>query len=165
MGEKDSIRYWEIKNSWGEYGYSKGYCKITFSIDTLGSSIKLTYGNLNYNNILDNIQVYAIDEDNSWYGPVVDVTVWDKTNPDTTFTYNIQQNFWTAFHPNPPLTIKSGTWQQTWNLDDIPISNNLKVFNGSVTSYKNSVDSTNSELQTYSRHSSQVWINSPDMDN
>ena len=173
-GEKNNIRYWEIKNSWGAKGLCQGYGKIAFSIDTpsnnwvgldiqnvngggvytflpgtiplnylnkniinssiincdtiydkidpsikydlliyvspaLGSSIKLTYGNLNYNKTLDNIQVYAIDEDNSWYGPVVDVTVWDKTNPNTKFAYNIQQNFWTAFYPNPPLTIKSGT--------------------------------------------------------
>ena len=70
------------------------------------------------------------------YGPNVNITIYNSINK---YTYNIQQNFWSIFYPNPDLKITSENYSQTWSWTESfnpTISSNTKIFNGAARSYK-----------------------------
>ena len=102
--------------------------------------------------------IYFIDQD-TYYGPDVNITIYNDAS-DIRYTYNIQQNFWSAFYPNPDLNIKSGDYSQTWSWgeSDTPtLSNNPKIFNGAARSYKRACNNSSA----YPCSASQIYISMP----
>jgi hypothetical protein len=154
----EADRIWSIWHT-----KSETFDMIIYVYPGLSSSISVTYGYLRdtrttYFSEYEKYTLYFIDQ-SEFYGPDITLTIWNDSNPDIKYSYNIQQNFYSAFYPNPDLNIKSGNYSQTWSLtdsDNPTLSNNSKIFNGAARSYKNYCNSN-----LYSCHASQIYVSMP----
>jgi hypothetical protein len=143
---------------------SETFNMVIYVYPGINSSISVTNGNLKdtrttYFSPYEKYTLYFIDQ-SAFYGPDVTLTIWNDTNPDVKYSYNIQQNFWSAFYPRPDLNIKSGDYSQTWSWtdsNDPTLSNNPSIFNGAGRSYKPEC----SNNRVYACFAAQIYVSMP----
>jgi hypothetical protein len=155
----EANRIWSIWHT-----ASETFNMVIYVYPGLNSSISVKYGYLRdtrttYFSEYEKYTLYFIDQ-SPLYGPEVTLTIWNDTNPDVKYNYNIQQDFWSAFYPRPDLNIKSSNYSQTWSWTDSngpTLSNNPSIFNGAGRSYKPEC----SNNRVYACFAAQIYVSMP----
>lgn len=164
MDASPPISFLNINNEWNYLVKDKTYNMIIYIYPGIKHYIDVKQGVLTAKIYVgpDKDRQYTIYfmNQSTYYGPDIDITIYNDTNHDIRYTYNIQQNFWSAFYPNPDLKITSNNYSQTWSWsesDSPTLSNNPKIFNGAVRSYKRACNNSSA----YSCYASQIYISMP----
>jgi len=107
FGEENDVKFWEVKNTWGEAWGNGGYFKIVRSIDALGIESECVWGNVNATDIemVKNLDYQIMNKDNRTH------EVSPETEPFNNIDVQGSKTFLPEFEePNKVIQEKTKEW-------------------------------------------------------